>query len=57
MPDIAYISSYLDIKPGSRVVEAGTGSGSFSHALARTVGKAGKVFSFEFHEPRFEQAK
>ncbi|KAK9898133.1 tRNA methyltransferase complex GCD14 subunit, partial [Cystobasidium minutum MCA 4210] len=57
LPDIAYISAYLDIKPGTRVVEAGTGSGSFSHSLARTVGTSGKVFSFEFHEPRYEQAK
>ncbi|GAA6052843.1 hypothetical protein JCM3770_006277 [Rhodotorula araucariae] len=57
LPDIAFITSYLDIKPGSRVIEAGTGSGSFSHSLARTVGKQGKVYSFEYHEERFAKAR
>lgn len=57
MPDIAFITSFLDLKPGTRVIEAGTGSGSFSHALARTVGPQGRVFSFEFHEQRTDQAR
>ncbi|GAA5913257.1 hypothetical protein JCM8208_003250 [Rhodotorula glutinis] len=57
LPDIAFITSYLDIKPGSRVIEAGTGSGSFSHSLARTVGAEGKVHSFEYHEERFAKAR
>ncbi|GAA5881503.1 hypothetical protein JCM3774_000138 [Rhodotorula dairenensis] len=57
LPDIAFISSYLDVKAGSQVIEAGTGSGSFSHSLARTVGSQGKVHSFEYHEERFEKAK
>ncbi|SCZ98275.1 BZ3500_MvSof-1268-A1-R1_Chr3-2g06265 [Microbotryum saponariae] len=49
LPDIAFITSFLDIK-------AGTGSGSFSHSLARTVGEQGRVHSFEYHEERFEKA-
>ncbi|GAA5918544.1 hypothetical protein JCM6882_009763 [Rhodosporidiobolus microsporus] len=57
LPDIAFITSYLDVKPGSQIIEAGTGSGSFSHSLARTVGKGGKVHSFEYHEERFGKAK
>ncbi|BGP27911.1 tRNA (adenine-N(1)-)-methyltransferase catalytic subunit trm61 [Rhodotorula toruloides] len=57
LPDIAFITSYLDIKPGSRVIEAGTGSGSFTHALARTVGSSGRVHSFEYHEERFLKAQ
>ncbi|GAA5964567.1 hypothetical protein JCM21900_001900 [Sporobolomyces salmonicolor] len=57
LPDIAFITSYLDIKPGSQVIEAGTGSGSFSHSLVRTVGKTGKVHSFEYHEERFGKAR
>jgi len=72
----------LDIKPGSKVIEAGafysfssgsrlyvglttarlernsgTGSGSFSHSVARSVGQLGKVHSFEYHEERFTKAK
>ena len=57
MPDISFITSYLDIKPGQTVIEAGTGSGSFSHSLARTVGEKGTVHSFEFHEARCDQAR
>ncbi|CAH7669338.1 tRNA methyltransferase complex subunit Cpd1 [Phakopsora pachyrhizi] len=56
-PDISFITSYLDIKPGSVVIEAGTGSGSFSHSIARTIGCKGKLFSFEFHEERYEKAR
>lgn len=36
---------------------AGTGSGSFSHSIARTVGPTGKLFSFEFHEQRANKAR
>jgi tRNA (adenine57-N1/adenine58-N1)-methyltransferase len=57
LPDIAFITSYLDIKSGTKVIEAGTGSGSFSHSLARTVGEEGKVYSFEYHEERFKKAE
>jgi len=57
LPDIAFITSYLNVIPGSSVIEAGTGSGSFSHSLVRTVGGTGKVHSFEYHEERFEKAR
>ena len=53
-PDSSYIMQRLGCNPHSRVIEAGTGSGSFSHAFART---AGHLFSFEFHPVRYEQAK
>ncbi|KAL0961482.1 hypothetical protein HGRIS_006424 [Hohenbuehelia grisea] len=56
LADIAFVTSHLDIRPGSRVVEAGTGSGSFSHSVARTVGPKGHLFSFEFHHTRFLKA-
>ncbi|KAF8610432.1 tRNA methyltransferase complex GCD14 subunit [Ceratobasidium sp. AG-I] len=55
--DISYIIMWLGIKPGSAVVEAGTGSGSFSHSVARTIGSTGRLFSFEFHEQRANKAK
>ncbi|KAG0143600.1 hypothetical protein CROQUDRAFT_66037 [Cronartium quercuum f. sp. fusiforme G11] len=57
LPDIAYVTGQLDLKPGSVVIEAGTGSGSFSHSVARTIGDHGKLFSFEFHEERFTKAE
>ncbi|CEP64985.1 tRNA 1-methyladenosine methyltransferase subunit GCD14 LALA0_S15e01860g [Lachancea lanzarotensis] len=53
-PDSSYIMQRLQCSPHSRVIEAGTGSGSFTHAFARS---AGFVFSYEFHEVRYGQAK
>ncbi|RUS29378.1 hypothetical protein BC938DRAFT_480728 [Jimgerdemannia flammicorona] len=55
--DISFITSYLDLKPGSKVIESGTGSGSFSHSLARTIAPTGKLFSFEYHEERATLAR
>ncbi|KAJ7213930.1 tRNA methyltransferase complex GCD14 subunit [Mycena pura] len=55
--DISLIISYLDIRRGSRVIEAGTGSGSFSHSVARTIGPTGHLWSYEFHEVRAEKAR
>ncbi|KIJ96834.1 hypothetical protein K443DRAFT_106566 [Laccaria amethystina LaAM-08-1] len=55
--DIAFITSYLNITRGSRVIEAGTGSGSFSHSIARTIGSAGHLYSYEFHEARASKAR
>ncbi|KIM54815.1 hypothetical protein SCLCIDRAFT_1221628 [Scleroderma citrinum Foug A] len=57
LADIAFITSWLDIRRGSRVIEAGTGSGSFSHSVARTVGPSGRLYSYEFHEGRAEKAR
>ncbi|KAK7048705.1 adenine(58)-N(1)-methyltransferase catalytic subunit TRM61 [Favolaschia claudopus] len=55
--DISLIISYLDIRRGSRVIEAGTGSGSFSHSVARSIGSSGHLWSYEFHEARAKKAK
>ncbi|POS87806.1 hypothetical protein EPUL_000267 [Erysiphe pulchra] len=73
-PDYSYILHRLRARPGSRLIEAGAGSGSFTHASARAVfngypqvvrsnsddslseaSKFGKVWSYEFHEQRFEK--
>lgn len=56
-PDSSYITQRLHITAGSRVIEAGTGSASFSHALARTVSSDGRLFTYEFHEQRYTEAK
>jgi tRNA (adenine57-N1/adenine58-N1)-methyltransferase len=45
--DIGYILVTMGIAPGQRVMEAGTGSGSMTIALATTVGSEGRVISYE----------
>lgn len=57
LADIAFIVNSLDIRPGSSVIEAGTGSGSFSHSVARTIGNTGHLYSFEFHQERAAKAR
>ena len=45
--DIGYILIMMGVAPGQRVMEAGTGSGSMTIALATAVGADGKVISYE----------
>lgn len=45
--DISYVLSRLNLFPGRRVIEAGTGSGGLTLALARAVMPAGRVHSYE----------
>ncbi|MBI5841834.1 MAG: tRNA (adenine-N1)-methyltransferase [Chloroflexi bacterium] len=45
--DIGFILITMGIKPGQHVMEAGTGSGSMTIALASTVGAEGRVTSYE----------
>lgn len=69
-PDYSYILHRIRARPGSVLIEAGAGSGSFTHAAARAVFngytdpvlsknkiKLGKVWSYEFHEQRFQKLK
>lgn len=64
-PDYSYILHRLRARAGGTVIEAGAGSGSFTHAAVRAVfngypeeasttkrRRLGKVCSFEFHEQR-----
>ena len=55
--DIALILLYADIFPGARVLEAGTGSGSLTIALARATGEAGWVVSYEAREDHQKTAR
>ena len=48
--DIALIVMFSGIGPGSRVVEAGTGTGALTTALAHYVKPDGKVYSYEIRE-------
>jgi tRNA (adenine57-N1/adenine58-N1)-methyltransferase len=48
--DVGAILVQADIAPGTRVLEAGTGSGSLTLALCRAVGPEGRVVSYELRE-------
>jgi tRNA (adenine57-N1/adenine58-N1)-methyltransferase len=65
-PDYSYILHRIRARPGSHIIEAGAGSGSFTHASSRAVyngyppstpakRQAGKVYSYEFHEQRHQK--
>ncbi|XP_053331254.1 tRNA (adenine(58)-N(1))-methyltransferase catalytic subunit TRMT61A [Spea bombifrons] len=54
--DISIITMMLELKPGSVVCESGTGSGSLSHAIIRTVAPTGHLYTVEFHQQRAEKA-
>jgi tRNA (adenine57-N1/adenine58-N1)-methyltransferase len=45
--EIGYILLRLSVGPGARVIEAGTGSGAMTLALAWAVGPAGHVYSYD----------
>jgi tRNA (adenine57-N1/adenine58-N1)-methyltransferase len=45
--DIGYTLLKLNVMPGSRVIEAGTGSGGLTLALARALRPDGRLYSYE----------
>lgn len=51
--DIGFILTSMSIGPGQTVLEAGTGSGSMTVALAFTVGKQGHIVTYE-KRPEFQ---
>jgi tRNA (adenine57-N1/adenine58-N1)-methyltransferase len=54
--DIALIVMFSGIGPGSRVVEAGTGAGALTTALAHYVKPTGRVYSYEIREEFIQTA-
>jgi len=48
--DLGAILVHVDVFPGIRVLEAGTGSGSLTLTMARAVGATGRVVSYELRE-------
>jgi tRNA (adenine57-N1/adenine58-N1)-methyltransferase len=55
--DLGAILVGADIIPGLRVLEAGAGTGALTIALARAVGPAGHVYSYEVREDFLEAAR
>ncbi|XP_071574739.1 tRNA (adenine(58)-N(1))-methyltransferase catalytic subunit TRMT61A-like [Temnothorax nylanderi] len=51
-PDISLIIHLMELRPGSIIVETGTGSGSLSHSLIRAIRPSGHLYTFDFHEQR-----
>jgi tRNA (adenine57-N1/adenine58-N1)-methyltransferase len=54
--DLGAILTLGDLFPGARVLEAGTGSGALTIALARAVGEEGKVFSYDLRQDMIDRA-
>ncbi len=55
--DIALIIMFSGIGPGSRVVEAGTGTGALTSALAHYVKPTGRVYTYEIRQEFREMAQ
>ena len=55
--DISYIIFTMGIGEGQKIVEAGTGSGAFTSALAYYVGNGGHVTSYEIREQMYHLAE
>lgn len=54
--DAGWIALALDLRPGARVLEMGTGSGAFTILLAQLVGPTGRVYTFDRREEFLENA-
>lgn len=55
--DIALMVMFSGIGPGSRIVEAGTGTGALTTALAHYVKPDGRVYSYEMREEFLKNAE
>lgn len=55
--DAAYLVHRLNLRAGSRVVEAGTGSGVLTTALAWAVAPLGKVYTYEVRPDTYQLAR
>lgn len=55
--DLGAILVYGDIFPGAKVLEAGSGSGGLTIALARAVGEGGEVVSYDVREDMIDRAR
>lgn len=57
LPDASYIVQRLELNERLRVIEAGTGSGAFTHHISRCLGSRGVIFTYEWNLKRYNEAK
>ena len=55
--DSFLVPMYLDLESGSRVIEAGAGSGALTVVLLKAVAPSGKVYSYDNREDHAKQAR
>lgn len=55
--DSFLVPMYLDLESGSRVIEAGAGSGALTVVLLKAVAPTGKVYSYDNREDHAKQAR
>lgn len=55
--DAAVVTFKMGLRPGSIVVESGTGSGSLSQSLMRAIYPTGHLYTFEYNPARADQAR
>ncbi|HII41433.1 MAG TPA: tRNA (adenine-N1)-methyltransferase [Thermoplasmata archaeon] len=55
--DIASLLLHADVRPGARIVEGGTGTGSLTVALAAAVGTTGSVVTYDLRVTATETAR
>jgi len=54
--DLGFIALLADIRPGSKVIEGGVGTGFLTAVIARYVGDEGHVYAYEIDKKRIDVA-
>jgi tRNA (adenine57-N1/adenine58-N1)-methyltransferase len=55
--DAAFICLKLNVRPGARMIEVGTGSGAMTLYFSRALGPSGRIVSIEKEERHYRNAK
>ena len=54
---VMIMTNELNVKPGDKILEIGTGSGYQTAILSELVGPKGKIYTFDIHQEIIRQAK